>query len=240
MNRDKKVDETVATTAPEASSVPTPAGPGRPARSSQDLHEQLLLAMNLTDVIRRHEGSSSSGKKPPGEEEENYIRKWLTTPGVRQGCFTLVFCTALAIPTRRWVLQKSRRQFGTIFPDLVMTPILTLLIAQGTLLAGAQLAQIPITAPSSVADAVCHDTTFIEASSMESSRTSGSRSSSTTSVSNTWDPRKSAVEAMERALQSCRERRDFQQQQQQAASAAENDAIDSQRSSIWSRIKWWK
>ena len=204
--------------------------------------------MNLTDVIRRHEGSSSSGKKPTGvEDEENYIRKWLTTPGVRQGCFTLVFCTAMAIPTRRWVLQKSRRQFGTIFPDLVMTPILTLLIAQGTLLAGAfygsaayldRLAQIPITAPSSVADAVCHDTTFIEASSMESSRTSGSRSSSTTSVSNTWDPRKSAVEAMERALQSCRDRRDFQQQE--AASAAENDTIDSQRSSIWSRIKWWK
>ena len=246
MTRDENEEATVATTRQVSPTTTMPA----PATSQDLLHQQLLLAMSLTDVIRRHEddgaggavsssNSSSSSTKQP-EAEDSYLQKLLTTPGVRQGCFTLIFGTAVAIPTRRWILQKTRRSLGTIFPDLVTTPILTLLTAQCTLLVGAfygsavyldRLAQIPVTAPSRVADVVCHDIQFVEAS-----RNSLNLESSTSSNSNSsWDPRTSTVEAMKRAVQSCRERRDIQRQQ----AGKNSEEEERPRSSIWSRIKWW-
>ena len=197
------------------------------------LNELLGQSMSLTDVIHNHELSN--------QLEEWSIRSILTTPGVKQGFIAAAICTAVAIPSRRLFLHVCRRRLnlGTVLPDLIATPLLTLLTLQCTLLSGScygsaayldRLAQIPTTAPSPMADAICNDPAFIRAMTGASTDQPRYQQFAESKKIRSWDPRTSNVLALDKALQSCRERLDYQQQIKNA-SAAEDDKLQVERES---------
>jgi len=243
-----------------ASAPPGTHGPSSSSSTSNDrtknaspLMQQVALAMDLTDVIRKHNAPVTNDEKNNG-----FLRTFLMTPGVQQGFFTLFLCTAVAVPTRRFVLSVSKRQLnlGTVFPDLMITPALAMLTAQFALFTGScygcaayldRLANIAPTAPSPIADSVCNDPKFTQAATVNSNHGDAPPLLQLPDEdSSSWDPRVSAVESMRRALQSCRERRAFQQQQQlQDNNTAVNEsqqgdnALEKEMSTT-TRISWWK
>jgi len=224
-----------------ASASPSTQGTG--GSNASPLMQQVALAMDLTDVIRKHDAPTTEEQKDKG-----FFRNFLMTPGVQQGVFTLFLCTAIAVPTRRFVISVSKRQLnlGTIFPDLMISPALAVLTAQSALFAGScygsaeyldRLAKTAPTAPSKIADSVCNDPKFTNASLINSNHDLSLLLQLDEQKNNSWDPRTSAVESLRRALQSCQKRRAFQQQQQDYSSASFDQDGDAQETT---RISWWK
>lgn len=244
---------------PNASSAPsmTQHGPSSSSgrNSASPLNQQVALAMDLADVIRKHNASTANEEKKDG-----FLRNFLMTPGVQQGFFTLCVCTAVAVPTRRFVLSVSKRQLnlGTVFPDLMISPALAMLTAQCALFTGSccgcaayldRLANISPTAPSPIADAVCSDRKFTHAA--MNSNQHAPPLLLLDEHNNSWDPRVSAVESLRRALQSCRERRALQQQEQHQQQVQEGKSNNNNNNeekenapkeemSSTTRISWWK
>jgi len=229
MNERKMADEPQTPPSPPAvSETPDPVKHANSTAAMLDaLTQQVGMAMNLTDVIRKYE--------PERDPEEGRVRQFLTTPGVQQGFVMLVLCTAVCIPTRRFVLHVSNKhlRLGTVFPDLMISPVLAMVTAQLSLFTGScygsaayldRLANIPVDSPSTTADAVCHDDKFLQALSADSV-------AHVVVETKSWDPRQGTVQSLQRALQSCRERNVFRSQQEMTTTEEPNNST---------RISWWK
>ena len=199
----------------ENSSSPADSSPG------SALYNQLRISMALADLIRKQEPQRDT------PTEQNRIRTFLLTPGVQQGFLTAVALTAVFVPVRRLFLRvaKNELNLGTIFPDLVVTPVMAMLTAQTALFVGscygskAYLERLVTaaasttsggdTSNSSMADAVCDAPVTVAAMKLNYPKLwDGDYSSS--SSSNSWDPRVQTVVSLQRALQRCRERREMQ------------------------------
>lgn len=221
------------------SSDPSPRG--MPAMTRE---KHLQTAMQVTDVIRRHEAATSAAAaaSPSTDSMKNDdplqpLRNFLDTPGVMQGCMVATVCLGVFVPARRLLLRIADQQWklGTIFPDLVLTPTMAVATAQCSLWAGsvygsaaylqrlAEIAANTTTTQSLTVDAICNDaiTGTATATILESRRLddegeanfydNASYSESKTSSDVSWDPREQTINALQRALKACRERREYQE-----------------------------
>jgi hypothetical protein len=190
---------------------------------------KLWTAIQIADVIRRHEVAHQAPQQPAAaaasqkDDPLHPLRTFLETPGVQQATVALVACLTFAIPTRRFVLHRADRywKLGTIFPDLIVTPTLAIATAQCTLYVGSvygsmtylnRLAQVASTnstrsPPSSTLNAICNDPVVIAATNENAGNESFQSNITHSSSFNDWDPRYQAVLALEKALQACRETR---------------------------------
>jgi hypothetical protein len=120
-------------------------------------HNQLQLAMNMADMIRRYEKESiirgrntkvdtdSDGISSSYSYYNDYVhpiisnaRNFWETPGIQAGCITACCCIIPIIPIRRSVLHYMNHSLnlGTTFPDLLFTPAITMLVAQCSVYVG--------------------------------------------------------------------------------------------------------
>jgi hypothetical protein len=104
--------------------------------------DQLRIAMDIVDTIRRYEKLSiEQGKSNIVDNTNNNIqglRNWMNTPGVQIGCMTAGCGIFTMIPIRRNILYVMNQHFklDTSFTDLIVTPIMTVLIAQCSVYVG--------------------------------------------------------------------------------------------------------
>jgi hypothetical protein len=193
--------------------------------------ERLRIAMRFTDVIRRHEAAavlqSSSAIPTVDTLKKNDplkpLRTFLETPGVKQGFMVVTVCLGVFVPVRRILLRVADQQWklGTIFPDLLVTPIMAVTTAQCSLWAGSvygsadylhRLADTAATThlSSPTVDAICNDPAVDETATGQSRRFDVEHTNSFTNstLRNSWDPREQTIYALERALKACLERRE--------------------------------
>jgi hypothetical protein len=198
--------------------------------------EQLPAAMQIADTIRRYEmeqmAESTDPKliAPPASgasfDPSASLRKLFDVPGVIPGCIAAGFGIVFMIPARRSLLRVCDKYWnlGTAFPDLIVTPMLTIYVAQCSMWVGSlygssfylnKLASFPVEAPSHAVDTICHDPTIIDAALRfpmtpkapflidQSPRTSLSTSF------RDWDPREKLLSNLQDAVRSCQRRREF-------------------------------
>jgi hypothetical protein len=212
----------------------------QPATTTFTREQQLRTAMKLTDVIRRQEAllqPTLDGDNDPLQS----LRNFLETPGVKQGCMAATVCVGVLLPTRRFLLRvaNQRLNLGTILPDLILTPALTVATAQFSLWAGSvygsaayllRIAEIPVTTPSPTVDAICSDPVTLAAFENPLWFSQGVISNT---KNNSWDPREHAVLALQQALCTCRERHSYQEKEAAFASDKTQSTFKSNRTSWW-------
>lgn len=195
--------------------------------------EQLHAAIQITDTIRRYEKeqmseSSDSKPKSPAASESSFdplapLRNFLEVPGVIPGCLAAGFGIAAMIPARRSLLRVCDKYWnlGTTFPDLIVTPMLTIYVAQCSLWYGSlygssfylnKLASFPVDSRSNTVDTVCEDPIIMNAALRLPSKTPSSpdqraRTSLTASFGQ-WDPQQKLLSNFQDAVRSCQRRRD--------------------------------
>jgi hypothetical protein len=205
-----------------------------PAEKQYQTNDGLWKAMQIADVIRRHEIEAQLHQKaeeaknsPVNPHQEPFdplqpLRSILETPGVQQACFATVLGVALALPTRRFIMRVADRNWklGTIFPDLIVTPTLAITVAQCALWTGsvygsaaylhrlADIASATGTSQSATLDSICNDPTVVSAAHWE--KEPFLNVVRTESEVGSWDPRYATLLGLERALKACRERREHQ------------------------------
>ena len=201
-----------------------------PHETPPTVGQQLRTAMQLTDVIRRHDAGPKSTKEEDNDPLQP-LRIFLETPGVKQSFMVATVCLGVFFPLRRVILRVADQQLklGTIFPDLVVTPTMAVVTAQISLLAGSiygstaylrRLADIPADEHSPTVDAICNDPVVTAAL------------YNTHSSNNTWDPREQTIHAMQGALIACRVRREYQKRDVSNAVELEPPSPNS--------TSWWR
>jgi hypothetical protein len=199
--------------------------------------EQFPVAMQIADKIRQYDKeqlieSADSMPKDPVTGDSSVVdplapmRKLLEVPGVVPGCIATVFGIALMIPARRTLLRVCDKYWnlGTAFPDLIVTPMLTIYVAQCSLWVGSlfgssfylnKLASFPVEAPSHTVDTICNDPTIINAFlrlpppskvPFSQEQTPGM---SLSSSFRQWDPREKLLSNLQDAVRSCQRRREY-------------------------------
>ena len=120
-------------------------------------HNQLQLAMNIADTVRRYENevlqkernskfaANSDDIKNAFDFYNNYAhpiisnaRQFWETPGIQAGCMTACCCIIPIIPLRRTLLHYMNHSMnlGTALPDLLFTPAITMVVAQCSVYVG--------------------------------------------------------------------------------------------------------
>lgn len=218
---------------------PTELSPNLTANGGERDQDSLRAAMQLADVIRKHEQqnreTTTTKQGTTANDATDHplqdVRDFLETPGVKEGCIAAGLCLGAFFPMRKVLLRiaDQRLNLGTVFPDLIVTPPLVIMSFQIPLFAGTlygsqrymeRLAAIPADSPSPTADAICNDPIVI--STMESQQNLVTDDSA-------WDPRQQTVHVMQNALKNCQERRAYQQTARQFEEQTPKE-----------RISWWK
>jgi hypothetical protein len=154
------------------------------------------------------------------------LRKLLEVPGVVPGCVAAGCGIAFMIPVRRSLLRVCDKYWnlGTVFPDLLVTPMITIYVAQCSMWIGSlygssfylnKLASFPAEAPSHTVDTICKDPIIMNAAlripQSSTSQSMQEKQSPATSLSNLfgqWDPREKVLLTLQDAVRSCQKRRE--------------------------------
>jgi hypothetical protein len=205
-----------------------------PTEKQYQKEDGLWNAMQIADVIRRHEidaqlhrNAEEAKNSPITPQQEPFdplqpLRSILETPGVQQACFATALGIAVALPTRRYIMRVADRNWklGTIFPDLVVTPMLAITVAQCALWTGsvygsaaylhrlADIANATGTSQSATLDSICNDPIVLSTAHWE--KEPFANVVHTKSDVRSWDPRYATLRGLERTLKACRERREHQ------------------------------
>lgn len=199
--------------------------------------QQLKTAMQLADVICRHEAAT----RPTDVQSDNFALSWLRNsleaPGVVHGCGVAAVCLCVLLPARRHFLRIADQQLklGATFPDLIATAAVAVTTAQCSLWAGSvygsaayleRLADIPSTTASQTVDAICNDAAV---TAVLESRLDTSTIRHADEDGSGWDPRVKTVAALQRALKACRERRLHQAREAESVSAPSSSFDNNQK-----------
>lgn len=93
-----------------------------------------------------------------------------------------------------------------------------------------RLAEIPVTTPSPTVDAICSDPVTVAAI---DDPLGFSKDVNNNTKINIWDPREQAVIALQQALNTCRERRAYQERETAFAADAKASIFNNTRTSWW-------
>jgi hypothetical protein len=185
--------------------------------------ELLHTAILIADTVRRYE-QQSLAESATIPTTWFRLQTFFEVPGVSQGCAAACCGLALMIPVRRSLLRVCDKHWnlGTAFPDLVITPMLAIYLAQCSLWIGSlygssyylnKLASIPTTKSSQTADTICNDPSVINASRLLSASSVPHALSNNPSIMrhylNEWDPQRNVSSALHDAVRSCQERREY-------------------------------
>lgn len=199
--------------------------------------ELLPRAMQIADTIRRYEkdqafeATNATPKvlQPANNSSSDLLasmRKLLEVPGVLPGCIAAGFGIVFMIPARRTLIRVCDKYWnlGTTFPDLIVTPMLTIYVAQCSLWIGSlygssfylnKLASFPVEAPSPTVDTICNDPNIINAvlklppPPRNPSLENQNYGTSLTSSFGEWDPREKLLSNLHDAVQFCQQRRKY-------------------------------
>jgi hypothetical protein len=182
--------------------------------------------MQVADVIRKHMEARSLGRTPSASRsssESSLPFGVPVLPGVVEGLSVAVATGCLLLPVRRLALTAVGKRLE-LFTDLVVTPAHCIVAATAGLYATSlygsreylrQLAQVPPTAPSETAGAICQE--VLRMPSIPPSQ----RNDATGIITNpadtrildgaaSWDPRVQTLQALQQALESCERRQEYQ------------------------------
>ena len=155
-----------------------------------DQYSQLQMAMKVADAIRRN--------SPPSSNDD----RLQIPPGLVEGTAAFLFTGALLLPVRKVVIKAAGERLY-LLADLICTSGHLMASANAALYAGSlygsraylqQLAQVPPTAPSETASHICKQ---IHEFQMDAPKTE--------IQSETWDPRQQTIQALQQALEHCRQ-----------------------------------